>query len=82
MTPAGGDGDRTLVGRAREVAQLDAFVRAATATGGVLLLTAEAGMGKSALEAATGTARRNGARVLRAPGVEFETSTTPTRPAA
>lgn len=73
MAPRGGDGDRALVGRGREFAQLDAFVRAATGTGGVLLLTGEAGMGKSALlEAATGTARRNGARVLRASGVEFE----------
>lgn len=73
MTRAGGDGRGALVGRAREVALLDDFVRTATEAGGVLLLTGEAGMGKSALlEAAAGTGRQIGARVLRASGVEFE----------
>ena len=73
MTPEGGDGRGALVGRAREVALLDDFVRTATEAGGVLLLTGEAGMGKSALlEAAVGTGRQIGARVLRASGVEFE----------
>jgi energy-coupling factor transporter ATP-binding protein EcfA2 len=72
VTP-GGDARETLVGRGRELAACDDFVHTATAAGGVLLLTGEAGMGKSALlEAAAGTARRAGARVLRASGVEFE----------
>jgi DNA-binding CsgD family transcriptional regulator len=63
-----------LQGRSHELEALGAFLRRATRDGGVLLVTGEAGMGKSVvLEAVTREATEAvGARVLRASGVEFE----------
>lgn len=67
--------DGELVGRAEELAVLGEFVRSATRSGGVQLVTGDAGMGKTVLltAAAHVAAERTGARVLRASGVEFET---------
>jgi DNA-binding CsgD family transcriptional regulator len=62
-----------LVGRRDELDFLQSFVGRATTTGAALLLTGEAGVGKTALlEAVAQAATDAGARVLRASGVEFE----------
>ncbi|MGY4769144.1 helix-turn-helix transcriptional regulator [Kribbella sp. CWNU-51] len=62
-----------LFGRDAELEQLDAFVATAAVSGGGLLLTGDAGVGKSVLLDATAVrAAAQGARVLRAAGVEFE----------
>ena len=62
-----------MFGRDAELEQLDAFVAMAAVGGGGLLLTGEAGVGKSVLLDATAVrATAEGARVLRAAGVEFE----------
>lgn len=64
----------SLLGRARELAAIDAFLARAEADGAALLLTGEPGVGKSALlDAAARAAALGGARVVRAGGVEFET---------
>jgi predicted ATP-dependent serine protease len=67
-------GDEALVGRAVELGVLDDFVGSAFRSGGVHLVTGDAGAGKSALlrAAVTAAGRRHGARVLHASGVEFE----------
>ena len=74
MTGSGGPGsDGTLVGRAAELEHLRDFVDTASRDGGVLLLTGEAGVGKSVLlDEAARAAAASGARVLFAAGVEFE----------
>ena len=67
-------GDEALVGRAVELGVLDDFVGSAFRSGGVHLVTGDAGAGKSALlrAAVTAAGQRHGARVLHASGVEFE----------
>jgi hypothetical protein len=71
-TASAGSGER-LVGRAREVAVLTAFLDHAAHDGGVLVIRGEPGMGKTALlEAAASMAAGRGALVLRATGVQFE----------
>ena len=62
-----------LVGRDRDVSFLRSFVAEAAEDGGALLVTGEPGIGKSALlSVVAGDARRDGLRVLRAAGAEFE----------
>ena len=62
-----------LVGRDRDVSLLRSFVVEAAEDGGALLVTGDAGVGKTALlNKVAGEARRGGARVLRAAGAEFE----------
>ena len=62
-----------LVGREHDLAVIRAFADEPSAWGGMLLLTGEPGVGKSALlDAAGERATRAGARVLRAAGAEFE----------
>ena len=64
---------RQIVGRDRDLSALRAFVREAAENGDALLLTGEAGVGKTALlNAVAAETRRGGARVLRAAGAEFE----------
>jgi hypothetical protein len=71
-TASAGPGER-LVGRAREIAVLTAFLDHAAHDGGVLVTRGEPGMGKTALlEAAASIAAGRGTLVLRAAGVEFE----------
>ncbi|MET8311446.1 AAA family ATPase [Micromonospora sp. NPDC005173] len=71
-TTWGGAGSR-LVGREADVRPLRAFVDRAVSTGGALVLTGEAGVGKTALlESASHHAAETGARVLKAAGAEFE----------
>ncbi|KIF79436.1 LuxR family transcriptional regulator [Streptomyces sp. 150FB] len=61
-----------LVGRTQEVRRICDFV-ASTSRGGALVLSGEAGVGKTALLDATATVvSSTGTRVLRAQGVEFE----------
>ena len=62
-----------VVGRESDRSVLRTFVGEAGENGRALLLTGEAGVGKTALlnEVAAG-ARRGGTRVLRASGAEFE----------
>src|SRR4051794_35742426 len=63
----------SLFGRERDVAALAAFVRQAGEDGGAVLVTGEAGVGKTALvNAVAADARRRGVPVLRAAGAEFE----------
>ncbi len=62
-----------LIGRADEAAALQTFLQRNQRHGVSLLLTGEAGVGKSALlDAAEQQAAASGATVLRAAGVEFE----------
>ena len=62
-----------LFGREQDVSFLRAFVDGAAEDGGALLLTGDAGVGKSALlNLVASEARRDGMRVLRAAGAEFE----------
>jgi DNA-binding CsgD family transcriptional regulator len=62
-----------LVGRDTELALITAFLDRARTTGEALLLTGEAGVGKTALlHAAAEMAVGAGSRILRASGVEFE----------
>ncbi|MFC0434654.1 AAA family ATPase [Kutzneria buriramensis] len=62
--------DETLVGRTRELAWIRDFL---AGDGAALLLSGEAGVGKSVLlDAVTRAAAADGLQVLRADGVEFE----------
>ncbi len=62
-----------LVGRDRDLAVLRAFVDQAAARGGALVVSGDAGVGKTALiEAAISYAVTAGLRVLRATGAQFE----------
>ncbi|MFD7455516.1 AAA family ATPase [Kitasatospora sp. NPDC059827] len=68
-----GSAGTELVGRAREQAELAAFVE--SATGGALVLRGEAGVGRSALlDRAAAPAERAGHVVVRAAGVEAESA--------
>lgn len=63
----------TIVGRDRDLGLVRGFVDDALVSGGALLLSGDAGVGKTALlNAAAGQAHGAGARVVRAAGVEFE----------
>jgi hypothetical protein len=63
----------SLIGRDGDVAHITAFVDQAAVSGGALLLSGEAGVGKTALlNAAVAHAEHAGCRVLRAAGAEFE----------
>jgi DNA-binding CsgD family transcriptional regulator len=63
----------SLVGRERDVSVFQAFVAEAGENGGAILVTGEAGVGKTALlNRVAAEARRRGALVLRASGAEFE----------
>jgi DNA-binding CsgD family transcriptional regulator/tetratricopeptide (TPR) repeat protein len=67
-------GTNRLVGRDRELASLRSFLGEAEVDGATLLLTGEPGVGKSALlVAAAEMATRDGVRVIRGGGVEYET---------
>jgi ABC-type lipoprotein export system ATPase subunit len=67
--------DHLLFGRERDAAFLRGFVETAATDGGALLLTGDAGVGKTALLNTVATqARRRGVRVLRASGAEYEAS--------
>lgn len=62
-----------LVGRDRDIAAVRAFVDGAAAHGGSLVVSGDAGVGKTALiEAAASYAVTAGLRVLRATGAQFE----------
>jgi DNA-binding CsgD family transcriptional regulator/tetratricopeptide (TPR) repeat protein len=62
-----------LVGRDQDLAALRAFADRAAADGGALVMSGEAGVGKTALvEAAASYAAAAGRRVLRVTGAEFE----------
>ncbi|MFE3257819.1 AAA family ATPase [Nocardia sp. NPDC059091] len=64
---------RMLVGRAVDIEVLSAFVTGVPGDDTVLVLSGEAGVGKTALlDAAAGIAAWNGTRVLRAAALEFE----------
>jgi DNA-binding CsgD family transcriptional regulator len=63
----------SLFGRERDVGALAAFVAEAGEDGGAIVVTGDAGVGKTALvNVVTADARRRGVRVLRAAGTEFE----------
>ena len=62
-----------LIGRDEDLRLVRSLLSGSTAQGGALLLSGEAGVGKTALlDAVAATAASDGARVLRADGVEFE----------
>ncbi|WP_372346826.1 AAA family ATPase [Streptomyces sp. KL116D] len=62
-----------LVGRVEDLAYIRSFLGNADVQGAALLLSGEAGVGKSAvLDAVARDAARRGVRVLRAAGVQFE----------
>ncbi|MGW1208410.1 ATP-binding protein [Streptomyces sp. NPDC002499] len=64
-----------LVGRDRDLVLIQEFVDAAVLSGGALLLSGDAGVGKTVLlDAAAERAHGQGARVARAAGVEFEST--------
>ena len=63
----------SLIGRNDDLDYITAFVDQAAVSGGALLLSGEAGLGKSVLlDAAAAHAETAGSRVLRAAGTEFE----------
>jgi DNA replication protein DnaC len=63
----------TLVGRVEELERIRSFLDEASADGGALLVSGDAGVGKTVLlDAAADMALADGSRVLRASGVEFE----------
>lgn len=71
IRPSPDEAAHHLVGRDPELALLGRFVRDAAGAGGALLLTGEAGIGKSVLlDAAAATAASLGTVVLRAGGLE------------
>ncbi|KOX15029.1 hypothetical protein ADK66_00300 [Micromonospora sp. NRRL B-16802] len=62
-----------LFGRSAELAQIERFLESVRSSGDIWMLRGDAGIGKSALLAATGDlAAAKGMRVLRASGSEFE----------
>ncbi|MFJ7497337.1 ATP-binding protein [Streptomyces sp. NPDC097727] len=62
-----------LVGRSADLSFINSFFNDSVVQGAALLLTGEAGVGKTALlDALAEDAARRGARVLRARGVQFE----------
>jgi len=64
-----------LVGRDHDLGLVRGFVDGAVVSGGALLLSGDAGVGKTVLlDAAAGLALGAGARVVRASGVEFEST--------
>ena len=66
---------RSLTGRAAELALIEEFLDRAAAEGGSLVLAGEPGVGKTALlQVAADRAMIAGTRVVRAEGVEFETT--------
>jgi hypothetical protein len=66
-------GTNRLVGRDRELATLESFLDEAVVDGATLLLTGEPGVGKTALlVAAADIASKQGVRVIRGGGVEYE----------
>jgi DNA-binding CsgD family transcriptional regulator len=68
-----GGSPNQLFGRERDLASVASFVDHASLDGGALLVSGEAGVGKTALlEAAAGHARHAGSTLLRATGAEFE----------
>lgn len=68
------DDDLCLLGRERELADVDVFLTRAETDGAALLLTGDPGVGKSSLlDAAARRAVARGLRVVRAGGVEYET---------
>ena len=71
----GGTQIGSLIGRDDDLEYLTAFADRAAVSGGALLLSGEAGVGKTVLlEAATAHAEASGSRVLRAAGAEFESA--------
>ena len=63
----------SLIGRDDDLQYITAFVDQAAVSGGAVLLSGEAGVGKTVLlEAAAAHAQAAGSRVLRAAGAEFE----------
>ncbi|MCI2422401.1 AAA family ATPase [Saccharopolyspora sp. K220] len=74
LDPAGPEhASESLVGRAEDLASIVSFFDEAAVQGGALLLSGEAGVGKTALlNAVAEAASRKGTRILRAAGVEFE----------
>jgi predicted ATPase len=63
----------SLIGRNDDLEYITAFVDRAAVSGGALLLSGEAGVGKSVLlDAAAARAETAGSRVLRTAGAEFE----------
>jgi DNA-binding CsgD family transcriptional regulator len=71
FTPAGGASP--VVGRQQEIRRLQAFIAQIAVQSGVLLLTGEAGVGKTVLlDLAATEAATAGVRVLRATGAQFE----------
>jgi DNA-binding CsgD family transcriptional regulator len=63
----------SLIGRDDDLEYITAFVDQAAVSGGALLLSGEAGVGKTVLlDAAAAHAETAGSRVLRAAGAEFE----------
>lgn len=70
---AAGDAPAGLVGRDDELAALGSFLDVARTDGAALLLTGDAGVGKTALlDAAVELAVAAGMRVIRGSGIEFE----------
>ena len=68
-----GDAPGALTGRDDDLEYITAFVDQAAVSGGALLLSGEAGVGKTVLlDAAAAHAEIAGSRVLRAAGAEFE----------
>ena len=66
-----------LVGRDRDIAAIRAFVDQAAEHGGALVVSGDAGVGKTALiEAAVSYAVSAGLRLLRATGAQFEANVT------
>ncbi|MCX5242726.1 LuxR C-terminal-related transcriptional regulator [Streptomyces prunicolor] len=64
-----------LVGRDHDLGLVRGFVDEAMVSGGALLLSGDAGVGKTVLlDAAAGQAHSAGTRVVRAAGVEFEST--------
>ena len=65
----------SLIGRGDDLEYIAAFVDQAAVSGGALLLSGEAGVGKTVLlDAAAAHAETAGSRVLRAAGTEFESA--------
>ncbi|QNP75460.1 AAA family ATPase [Streptomyces roseirectus] len=73
LDPRGRPPSTRLVGRDKDLAFITSFLTDADVRGAALLLSGEAGVGKTAvLDAVAADAVRNGVRVLRAAGVQFE----------